>query len=164
MLGLSGILYEPADDTRRFNRPSQISELIRLVEEVEGRSVETSYLWLPSKLIGQNEGQRNDVFRIGVKLFTLATQFRGGGVDVHRFLEEAFVLTDDVERSPEETTAFRSWAVEEIASGRRWRNNDAPPPIAGGEEGPEPPPLGPPPTPPIPPLPSRRSRRMIELD
>lgn len=163
MLGLSGILYEPADGTQRFNKSSQIAELIRLIEEVEGRSVETSYLWLPSKLIAQNEGHRNDVFRIGIKLFALATQFRGGGIDIVKFLHDTIALDNEVSKSPEETAAFGIWAEEEIQSGRRWRNEDEPPPIAGEDEDPEPPPPGPPQKPTMPFLPEEPRRRRMEL-
>lgn len=103
MIGLTGILYQPADGGDEFTSPDQIASLIALVEEIEGRFVEISYLWLPSKLLGVAEAHRNEAFRVGIPLFTLGVRYRNGGIESPAFIDRALSLRQEVRRSPAET-------------------------------------------------------------
>ncbi|XHR27502.1 MAG: hypothetical protein ACFUZC_16345 [Chthoniobacteraceae bacterium] len=153
MLGLAGIIHAPSFNESRFSTQTQITTFFELIEERDGRFVETADLWIPADLL-PTSCRRNDVLRVGQKLFSLAMSFRQGTIDLRSYFTQAKEMDSEMAKSPEETRAFEHWAKVQFDGNHAWINHDEPPlRKEGGEDmggGFEPPP--PSPQPPLRPL------------
>jgi hypothetical protein len=134
MLGLEGIVFRPIQpDAEEFTDPDLLDELIRVVEGLDGFTVETEYLWLPTALLDkawlagrtgeevrEDHPDRGTVFRVDSRLFTRAFRAARDGTDFGRFA--AFALDQSVGEgpnaavrySPLETGAIRKWSEGQV--------------------------------------------------
>jgi len=129
LLGLQGILIQPANGEPEFTSPYLLDELIRLIERHQGLSVELEYLWLPDVLVERawaaspagrdpsvRRPPRGGVFRVGSTLFATAFQVARDGTDFSRLGFAAEERVGDAEGSvlrysPVETDAVRRWSL-----------------------------------------------------
>lgn len=124
MIGLSGVIMRPFDQSPAFENPSQVGDLFDTAEAMPARPdaevdsmmhVELEEIWLPNKLLenARKEFFRGDVFRIGYDLFRLAFAFTIGRLTHDEFLGRALELRQ-IEFSEKETEAIRDWTKGEI--------------------------------------------------
>jgi hypothetical protein len=107
MLGLTGIVQASLDG-RRFDDPRLIDEFIDTIERVNGL-VSFEDIWLPEELFSR-EIAVGDVYRVGLRLFGSAFQYRDSRSKVERFTEESRALHSEIESSEAETKAFARWS------------------------------------------------------
>ncbi len=153
MLGLAGIIHAPSFNEPLFSTHTQIAAFFELIEERDGRFVETADLWIPADLL-PTSSRRTDVLRVKPKLFILAMAFRQGTMDLRSYFTQTKEMGSEITQSPDETRAFEYWAKVQFDGNHAWINH-ADPPLRdeGGEDlggGFEPPP--PSPQPPLRPL------------
>jgi hypothetical protein len=126
MIGLSGVITRPFDQSPAFENPDQVGDLFDTAEKMLVRPdseagsmtyVELEEIWLPNKLL-ENEREeflRGDVFRIGYDLFRLAFAFTIGRLTQDQFLHRDRALElRQIEFSEKETEAIRDWTKGEI--------------------------------------------------
>lgn len=146
MLGLSGILIRPSDpQSSTFDSPDLLDDLIKLVESVEGISVETEYLWLPTALLdracfaaaasespSKTVAKRGDVFRVAQKLFANALAAMRQVSEFRRIRDLAHDTSGDnhpdqsIKYSPAETTAFQAWSQMHVISSQNFQRQNKP--------------------------------------
>ncbi len=129
MLGLQGIIIQPANREPEFTSPYLLDELIRLIEQHEGLSVELEYLRLPDVLVerawaASTDGRETRVrrpppgglFRVGSTLFATAFHVAREGTDFSQLGFAAEERVGEAEGSvlrysPVETDAVRRWSL-----------------------------------------------------
>jgi hypothetical protein len=111
MLGLTGVVLQPFG-AERFTNNGLIRRLFESVEQ-EGL-VNFEDIWLPDFLFSALP-HVGDVYRVGIKLFSLAFAYRDSRISQEEFEAPCKELQDEISFSEDETMAFRSWTVEEIS-------------------------------------------------
>lgn len=116
LLGVTAVIHRPSLTQERFETPSDIDTLFDPIEELGGVVVETSHIWLPNYLLDRFEAVRGDVLRLDFGLFRIALLFQREAITMDRLLsvcDEAHRYSI-VERSEDETRAFRLWSEEQF--------------------------------------------------
>jgi hypothetical protein len=116
MLGLTGIV-QASFDGKRFDDPRLIDEFIDTVERVNGL-VSFEDIWLPGELFNREIAVGN-VYRVGLRLFGSAFQYRDARSTVERFTEESRAFHSEIESSEAETEAFARWSDGTIERAER---------------------------------------------
>jgi hypothetical protein len=131
MVGLEGILYAPSATDTEFVDANQIDDLIATIEQAAGgvlrvdlQSLFIPTIWLDSacRFSEQpNPLERGSVFRVDVKLLSVAWQYLIGTVDIDDLLKAVTAETlhsanilSVLRFSPKETAAFRDWSGRNI--------------------------------------------------
>jgi len=124
LLGLSGVIYRPQPELKRFESAQQIDALFDAVEVHGNLLVETASLWLPNFLVDlvRQTPMRGDVYRISFDLFRLAASFGQGRISAADFYMRSEPLAQTLTYSEGETAAFADWALGQIqAAGRNYQ-------------------------------------------
>jgi len=113
MLGLTGIVRQPfgAD---RFNDYGLIDGFFQEIEARTELSLNFEDIWMPAFLFGGSP-QVGDVYRVGLKLFVLAFQYRDTRFSQEEFEAHCNELRREISFSADETAAFKGWTAEQIA-------------------------------------------------
>lgn len=113
MLNLVGIVQQPFG-AARFDNYNVIDQFFRGIEQ-QMLSINFEDVWLPSFLF-HGEPRVGDIYRVGVKLFVAAFQFRAGRYTQETFEDLCKELQREIVPSNEETLAFRGWTAEQIST------------------------------------------------
>jgi hypothetical protein len=112
---LGAIVAKPFNgDEDRFTTPRHFEDLWDVVESHQRLSVGTSDLWLPASLFRTRVA--GDVYRASQRLFSVALDYRTGGMTSHDFVARTNDLREDLVYSEEETSAFREWNASVLTS------------------------------------------------
>lgn len=115
MLGLTGVV-QTSFGGEPFHEFSTIEQFISSIEKANGL-VNFEDIWLPQELF-QRKTAVGDVYRVGTTLFREVFRFRDSRMSEERFRSIALEFRNQVEFSPPETDAFRTWSsgtIERIA-------------------------------------------------
>ncbi|QEH36609.1 hypothetical protein OJF2_51930 [Aquisphaera giovannonii] len=135
MLGLQGIIFRsPLRQSGLFVTPDDWNELVTIIEQQDGFSVEFEYFWVPVSLLDRARGQyppgdespnglavRGEVFRLGHKLFLEAWRAARDGTDFVNYANRVLDYFDGdrlaagLTYSPEETRSIQAWAIAQVA-------------------------------------------------
>jgi hypothetical protein len=120
LLGLSGIITGPNGPYGgEFHDALAIQKFFDLIEENPGMYIDINDVWLPNYLLGNNEIAPGNVYRLRSKLFSISIDFRNGLLTKEEFERQGKEYRDQIDFSPGESRAFRSWTLHEIDIARR---------------------------------------------
>jgi len=121
MLGLSGVVLAPAEDTQ-FSHPNLIEGLFNRVETSRGL-VNLEDIWIPAELF-PTAPEVGSVFRVGIDLFRWLFAFRDSRISREVLERQSRELHNRIRFSAIETKVFQAWsaAVIESAESREPKN------------------------------------------
>ena len=116
MLGLSGVICQPDDTSKLFEKPEQIDTLFNQVEDIEGLVVAISDTFFPTSLFNKDETEqlRGSVYRVGLELMSLSFQFRLDHIEYKQFVSKCNKLKKNIRPSTSETDVFQKWSQNQI--------------------------------------------------
>jgi hypothetical protein len=124
MMGISGIIYSPADSSDRFDQPDKFEKIFEIIESHENLYIDINDIWIPNRFFVIGEQKRGSVYRLPLDVFSVALAFRENTASL-KDLEKACgkhpkgaIFQDD------ETGAFSTWSKVQIDNAKKfYRSN-----------------------------------------
>lgn len=114
---------------RLFNSPESIQNTIASLEDNERLFLDLGHFWVPNELLGTGDIlesiKSGDVYRVSVPLFQECYRFAADMISQERWIESCLSMTKQLQPSPKESAAFRSWRQDRIKrSSERYHHAD----------------------------------------
>lgn len=108
------------DDLDLFLSSDSIRQTFMRIEETEGLFLDLGYIWIPNKLLGVENKNKDirigDVYRLSTRLFQKCYLFVAEIITEKEWLDFCHSLSEEILPSPDETAAFREWRQKQIQS------------------------------------------------
>ena len=124
MMGISGIIYRPADGSDKFDHPDKIEKIFDIIESNEGLYIDINDIWMPNGFFTIGEQKRGSVYRLPLDVFSTALAFRENTACLKDLVKmcgrhpKGAIFQDD------ETWAFSTWSQMQIDEAKRfYRSN-----------------------------------------
>jgi hypothetical protein len=115
MLGLNGIIQVPFG-APRFEQYQHLTQLFQVLEDEMEMTINFADIWLPDFMFRSRPGRIGDVYRLELKMFTIALLFREGRMPRKEFLGHAERLGESLQFSELETRIFVAWSQENVSA------------------------------------------------
>jgi hypothetical protein len=118
LTGLSGIIYEPDDDTNRFDHPQKINNLFDKIEADKRLYIDINDIWIPNTFFHSGKHARGSVYRILFDVFLAALSFRENTSSIEQFRKICSSYSKGAIYEDAETIAFTDWAKAQIGDAK----------------------------------------------
>ena len=124
MMGLSGIIYSPADNSDRFNHPDKFEKIFDIVESRADLYVDINDIWIPNLFFTIGEQKRGSVYRIPLDVFSVALAFRENTASLDDLVNTCGHYPKGAFFQDDETWAFSMWSKMQIDEAKKiYRSN-----------------------------------------
>ncbi len=119
MMGLSGIICRPLEDSVKFTELTQIERLFEFIESQENLYIDINDIWLPNFAFQKGMQKRGTVWRVDIKIFTEALRFRDNTINFSDLEKMCKSYQKGVVYDDTETFVFQNWIDQQIAEAKR---------------------------------------------
>lgn len=124
MMGISGIIYSPADSSDRFDHPDKFEKIFEIIESHENLYIDINDIWIPNRFFIIGKQKRGSVYRLPQDVFSVALAFRENTASL-KDLDKACgkhpkgaIFQDD------ETRSFSIWSQIQIDDAKSFYKNN----------------------------------------